>query len=68
MKKSKPWFLLRYSVTVNYLRKLFKTELCPTCKTGEELLKLDPKEPICPNLYLHTEEDCGYYVSNKSKI
>lgn len=39
-----------------------KIKLCPNCKTGYEMLRLDPKEPVCPYLHLHNGENCTGFV------
>ena len=39
-----------------------KISLCPNCKIGYDSVKLDPKEPFCPYISLHTGESCSRYV------
>lgn len=38
-----------------------KEQLCPNCLTGKEALQLDPKEPLCPYLYLYKDGECGRF-------
>jgi len=40
---------------------MLKNELCPNCRTGQKMYKLDPKEPICPYLYYYMGRKCLYY-------
>ncbi len=37
------------------------TQLCPTCKTGQETYLLDGKNPFCPYLHCHNGTDCTMY-------
>lgn len=37
-------------------------KLCQTCETGREMLRLDPREPMCPYLCFHTGDKCMKYV------
>ena len=43
-------------------------QLCSTCDTGHEMLKLDPSEPLCPHLYLHDGCFCRMYVPMNMKV
>lgn len=33
-------------------------KLCPNCESGLKALRLDPKEPMCPYMYLYKKETC----------
>ena len=35
--------------------------LCPICQTGKETYRLDPHEPFCPYILLHTGSKCPKY-------
>ena len=39
-----------------------KKQLCPNCKTGADILKLDPHEPMCPYMEFHNGQTCTKYV------
>ena len=39
-----------------------KKQLCPNCKTGADVLKLDPNEPMCPYMEFHSGQTCTKYV------
>lgn len=38
-----------------------KERLCPNCKKGLDALKLDPKEVMCPYMYLYGKDGCKGY-------
>ena len=38
-----------------------KEQLCPTCLTGMNSVKLDPREPFCPFFHLHSINGCAGY-------
>ena len=38
-----------------------KEQLCPSCLTGANSVKLDPQEPICPFLHLYGPDGCTGY-------
>jgi len=46
----------------NHVRVIFRKKMCANCKTGADLLELDPKAPFCPKLYQLTNSRCKSYV------
>ncbi|MDO5396882.1 MAG: hypothetical protein Q4G33_03035 [bacterium] len=36
-------------------------QLCPQCKTGAEIYRLDPKNPICSYLQYHNGKNCPFF-------
>ncbi|MBQ2921825.1 MAG: hypothetical protein IJE60_01840 [Tyzzerella sp.] len=38
-----------------------KEQLCPTCLTGLNSVRLDPREPFCPFFHLHSTTGCAGY-------
>ncbi|MDO4563684.1 MAG: hypothetical protein Q4C12_07605 [Clostridia bacterium] len=39
-----------------------KQQLCPSCKTGLDMLRLDKREPLCPFMVCHKGESCSMYI------
>ena len=40
-------------------------QLCPVCKTGRDMKRLDPKEPVCPFMCMHDGRRCVKFVRLK---
>ena len=41
-------------------------QLCPVCKTGRDMKRLDPKEPVCPFMCMHDGKRCVKFVRLKN--
>lgn len=37
-------------------------QICPKCLTGANSLQIDPREPICPFIHLHSKNGCKGFV------
>ncbi len=54
----------------HHFRKRPKTKrLCPTCRTGMKLYRLDNRDGMCPYVNCYTGEYCAYYqpISKEEK-
>ena len=41
-------------------------QLCPVCKMGRDMIRLDPKEPVCPFMCMHNGRRCVKFVELKN--
>lgn len=59
-----PSFLRKGSVNMTDSDK----QLCPVCKTGRDMKRLDPKEPVCPFMCMHDGKRCVKFVRLKELL
>ena len=43
-------------------------KICTMCKTGQNLLELDPESPFCPYISLYKDNNCPMFkeISNEA--